>query len=407
MATDSGTPVDESPVDDGALNTADSGADDVLQPDDDIQSGGDQATEPVDATASTSADTGDATSPASTPAPATADWRAPLEQQFGVRLNVYERPELALENALHAASQLAVRQREYEQRLQESQRQLSELAQFRAQAEAERARQEAEAKKPKRQVPEWNPEFEALLTTDENGNVVARPGADPTLPAKYIAHRRWQAQEQQRFFNDPAAYFAETVLPGIKEQFDNSVKEQISTAFERQQAENAARQMTQEIENWAFARNPDGSLVRGPNGQAVPTYAGQLYLQSVQALTDSGRPDHIAHQFAKNATLVPILQDQVAQLQQQLAQLTGNQAGIAQAGVPAANAANQARSKQQQQAEHLRSANQPVRSRGNRAGGLSRVDRPVMSSAEIRADTAKRLQALGSISDDELMIRRN
>src|SRR5207247_1273253 len=81
-----------------------------------------------------------------------------------------------------------------QQQAQQAQQQLQylsyELQRLRSQPAPQPVPQVEQPKSKWQALPEWNPAFEQFLTTDANGNIVAVPGADPTLPQKYREYKQ-------------------------------------------------------------------------------------------------------------------------------------------------------------------------------------------------------------------------
>jgi hypothetical protein len=191
------------------------------------------------------------------------------EQQSIAEAKQYREQNSRLQFELQQHQMRAVAQQEM-QRL-EAQRQQQWVAQ-----------QQAQQQRPKRQVPEWDSRWLEQLTTDEKGNVVLRPGADPSVLSKIHAYRDFKAKEEADFINDPVKFVMER---GGAEHFQQMA---------RQQAEQLVvgyieNQQMREFENkWKAWLYEDHQIEPEQGGWQRPTAACVAIAQRANQLMQGG-----------------------------------------------------------------------------------------------------------------------
>lgn len=124
--------------------------------------------------------------------------------------------------------------------------------------------QQPQVQKPKREVPEFHPSWLEMVTKDDGGNLVSKPGADPTLPSKIQAYAKWREDEINGFIRDPSAMlneFYETALQSRVQELIQSQMEQYHN--------------TMAVNAW---ENQHRDLIYAPNSQNL-TPAGQRIVQ--------------------------------------------------------------------------------------------------------------------------------
>lgn len=180
--------------------------------------------------------------------------------------------------------QLAEQVRQQQQLAQWGQHYLAQKQQYDAALAAYQKQQQAAAqpqqggeKEPWWKVPEWNEQYERLLTRDKNGNVVAIPGADPSLPLKYQAYQQWQAETFKNFLTNPI----ETLRPGLEELIQAKANELIEKRLGGYSDNEQAHRYVANAP-WMFQQDANGQRVLGPNGRPQLSPAGQRFAQYVQ-----------------------------------------------------------------------------------------------------------------------------
>lgn len=208
-------------------------------------------------------------------------------------------------------------------------------------------------------VPDYDPQWAEFLTTDEQGNVVVKPGGDPTLPQKLASRREWERNALQSMIAKPVEFIQDAVFqnPVFHQYVQGAVQHAVQQtqqqmhqvmAHERQQTLEA-QQVTQEVTK--FALDKTGNL----------TLAGKLYFQAVQDLSLDPR-------FA-NAS--PRVQDQAAR--QRIMPLL-DQANAAQQQQPASQVATP---RENGAAKRIGLLKQRATSNTGRGGSLPKTERSV------------------------------
>lgn len=211
----------------------------------------------------------------------------------------------------HLSTQLRQRDAEYQQaqqiaqyyraNQQEIQAGLAALAAQRAQGQPKPAEAAADSWWKK---PDWNPAHERFLTKDAAGNIIAVPGADPSLPLKYQAHRDWQQEKFSAILNDPIG----TLKPGLEQIIEAKAKELIQKHLggfeERQFATNYVQQSA-----WMYATGPSGQPVFDSVGSRMLSPAGQKFAGYVNQAQEMGITDvRMQQKFAEGMTQKDALQ---------------------------------------------------------------------------------------------------
>ncbi len=210
-----------------------------------------------------------------------------------------EPPSLADVWKQHGVEGLPSDPKALQREINEMRRQAAEAARYRdyasmlIQHQQEQARQAAllaqqqpkTEEKPKAPwtVPQFDRRLIDQITTDENGNLVPKPGAMPNVVDEY---RKWQSAREQaldRFLQDPNALISEMVQPVIQQHAWQIASRAI--AQERQRAELKAFENANR--DWAF--NADGSL----------STAGQMWNVHYRQALQMGMADPIAYAEAQ------------------------------------------------------------------------------------------------------------
>lgn len=153
--------------------------------------------------------------------------------------------------------------------------------------------------KPKREVPEFDPEWESVLKLDDNGNVVrAFDWVDPSIPGKYQKYLKWQKAEQARLLRDPTSVLSES-------GYEDTLKERLLTPYEQRlkAIEEQLKQQTQQrlmsqrdqflVNNSHFYAETDaeGKPVLDAQGLLKPNDNYQRFIDYEAALEKAGVSD--------------------------------------------------------------------------------------------------------------------
>lgn len=330
--------------DEGGLSDEDVGAADEGPEDDETEEGGDLGSgESDDSLASRVAEK------------ATPDLSSVWEQH-GIS---------GLPNDPQAIAQAYQQYGQMQSRVNELQQQLLWQAHNYRQQQEMAQRPPAEKPKPLFELPEFNREWLNMVTTDEHGNVIAKPGADPSLPQKINAYAKAREQYLDKFLSDPIGTLQQGLAPVIQ-QTANQIAEQ---RVRELRLEQGLRQFERENASWVF--------VNGKGGAITP--AAQTFNRYFQEALQMGVQDPIAYaERGINAELAPILIEQ--------------QATAAQKQAAAANNKNQDR-------EFIKAAASKQANRtGGQPNGTTRKSKP---RADGQFPRAKLLQAFKNLPDSD------
>lgn len=132
------------------------------------------------------------------------------------------------------------------------------------------------------QPPEFNRQWERLITRDANGNLSVVPGADPGIIAKYQAYQQFRSQAADRLMENPFTFFEEPVKQLAQQMAQQEIQRHLGGYKDQQFA-------TQFIETnpWLYQRDPSGNaLVNPATGDRVLSREGQAfkgYVEHAQA----------------------------------------------------------------------------------------------------------------------------
>lgn len=177
----------------------------------DIEAEGSEAdSSAIEASASEEADGSGSEAASAAESPQLTGLRGYLAQRGLSAFASAENDEAAAAALLESTTQWLTRAQQAQQAAeQQAAWYYQQLANQQAMAQQQQPVQQAEPAKSKWEAPEYDPGWSAMLTRDENGHIVAKPGADPTLPAKYIKWQQHQAKVAERLATDPAGFLEE------------------------------------------------------------------------------------------------------------------------------------------------------------------------------------------------------
>lgn len=191
------------------------------------------------------------------------------------------------------------------------------------QAKADERAQKLEKLKP--QLPEWNPEWENLLQYDAQGNLVAVPGADPTLPQKYKQYRRARDTAIDNMLRDPYANTLEFIRDDIEQIVQQRVDQALGATTEQQKAE----QILQQNSQWLFEYDQSGQPVHDPmTGKPKYSALGRMYSQVAAQYYGSGMSIEQANEHAIRYVESEIARHKYMQDQQAASQQPPAQPGV-------------------------------------------------------------------------------
>ncbi len=157
------------------------------------------------------------------------------------------------------------------------------------------------------EVPQFDRGMLQMLTTDENGNIVPKPGADPTLADQY---RRWNTARESaldKLVNDPYGTLQAGMMPLVQQEAQRIVQEQFQQ-MQRQQSEAAISQRLAQL-------NKDPNYVDPMTG--MPTPIGQEWNSHFAYARSIGHRDPVA--YAESQIDAALLRFKLEQEQQEAA----------------------------------------------------------------------------------------
>lgn len=151
-------------------------------------------------------------------------------------------------------------------------------------------------------LPEYDKEWLNLVMRDENGNLVAKPGAMPDLPQKIMAYTQAREQALTKLLQDPYGTMQEGLTPFIQEQARQIVQQQFQQSQQYQQQQytgQRAQELIGQNSAWLFEQNSQGQTIQDFTGRRQLTEAGKLYNAKVGELAQYGIVDpDMAHNLA-------------------------------------------------------------------------------------------------------------
>lgn len=171
--------------------------------------------------------------------------------------------------------------------------QASQAAEYQRQLAELQAAQQQAAAKPKHtwEVPDYvkdySPDWRSRVKYDEQGNLVAAPGEDPTLPIKLKQAREWFERQQADLFRDPASYAERSMFPILQERIEKMLDERLGETQSRIQQQLEARQILDAHKSLLYELDTLGQPMRAENGEYMLTETGQKVRQFIPLLQNA------------------------------------------------------------------------------------------------------------------------
>lgn len=150
-------------------------------------------------------------------------------------------------------------------------------------------------------VPEYNEQWLQYIDRDEQGNLIVKPGGDPTLPQKIQERQAWERQGLQSLLQDPVTFAGQAVF--ANPVFHSYVGQQVNAAVAQVMDEIKVRDCLQQI---------DGFMLELKDGKPQPTPFNQAYTQAANYVSQYTSDVMEIHRFSLRQAL-PYLQQQAAQ----------------------------------------------------------------------------------------------
>ena len=192
-------------------------------------------------------------------------------------LNLPDDPEV-LTRELRALAERARKADELERQVQWYAHQQSQQ-----QAPPQETKKEAAARKKLWDLPQFDRRAMSLLTQDENGNIVVRPGGDPTLPAQYAKWKEAREEAMDKALEmlaDPYAFYEQNIQPHAAEQYAQMAAEASQAAVYQYQQQQRLQAFENENIEWVYEKDVSGR----PTRQLSPAAQqwNQFYNEAIQ-----------------------------------------------------------------------------------------------------------------------------
>lgn len=232
----------------------------LFETEDDSSPSGGHATAVADEPDPKEAPTDEGSAPEPEPPPETppADPEPPglrdMASQYGLDLSNYEDDESALKYLAERA-QRAEQLNELAQYGQQYVQHAADFQEFLRQRQAQQAQPEEE--KPLLWKSEWNPAWESMLTTDEQGNIVPNTakGGTPELVQKYYQHQQHQLDVLRRLAVDPES----TLDPYVQARAEAIARKVVEEKLGEFGANMDARHFVLANRDWMYELKEDGT----------------------------------------------------------------------------------------------------------------------------------------------------
>jgi hypothetical protein len=209
-------------------------------------------------------------------------------------------PEHGFDNSQFADDQQAVkflleqtqRARQYEPYVQQVQQHWTAFQQYLAQQNKPVAPAQP-AETPKSywdKPPEYDPQWASLVQRNEQGQLVAIPGAQPDLPQKVQAYAKWREQQLSKLLQDPV----EATWGGIEQKLGDVIKplqEQIQQLKAERVKESVNRYVLDNAQYlFQFDQNTGKPLIDPTTGQPAFSPYGQAFSHYLNQAEQLGIP---------------------------------------------------------------------------------------------------------------------
>lgn len=165
-------------------------------------------------------------------------------------------------------------------------------------------------------IPKFDHSLVQFLGRDENGQVVAKPGAPPDLVAKFTAYAEARQRAEREFFDDPMKFLGDHVANAAKK----IAEEQATTRLQEYQQQQVRQQIVTQHYKDFVEHGPDGRPVWEFNPQTGGMQeklspAGRFYAQRANEYRSRGINDpQYLHEMAFRDLQLAIYQQQQQQL---------------------------------------------------------------------------------------------
>jgi hypothetical protein len=236
--------------------------------------------------------------------PAAAGWREQAQQHFGSTFNFSQYQDD--NSAMRAMAEQLRNAQAMRQFADLGQQVLPHYGQFQnwlQQQQADEAAKRASASK-WWDAPEYDASWMNNVVQDEQGNWIAKPGADPMLPQKIAAARHFQTQKMFQFLQNPI----ETIRPGLEPLINDLAMKIVQQHLGQFSAQATATDYMRQNSGWIHAHDKDNRIIMDPATQRPAlSEAGVIFKNHLIALQQAGMPDGpVMYDYAKRLCLADL-----------------------------------------------------------------------------------------------------
>jgi len=171
--------------------------------------------------------------------------------------------------------------------------------------------------------PEWNPSWRGLVTKDDQGNLVAVPGAPPDVVPKVAAYDAYRREFADKLLSNPE----ETLKPFVQDVAQQIAQEMLTQNLGQLQEHTYAQNFVQQHSSWLHSRDASGNVLRDPvTGRPALSEAGRAFRDYVAEAEQLGiRGVSSQEQYAARLLRADLLSQQSQQQSSQVVAQTTNE----------------------------------------------------------------------------------
>ena len=128
-------------------------------------------------------------------------------------------------------------------------------------------------------VPEYSEDWlsEQFVGYDENGNLVAKPGADPSLPQKIKAHQKWQRQALETMLHNPLEFVPQAFFSSpYFGKFVQDIEQRMEQRFHALHRQQEVTELFRSNAGWMVSRDAQGNPSLTEEGAMIARTMQQL-----------------------------------------------------------------------------------------------------------------------------------
>ena len=134
-------------------------------------------------------------------------------------------------------------------------------------------------------APEYDPAWAGMVESDQQGNIIPKPGISPEIPAKMMRYANWMRSKETEFWRDPDKVLGPIIAKRAREEAEKLVKENLGSYQDQITWDEFAKSST----DWMVHRDENGQPVHDRvSGQPILTPDGQRWNSHYQRGVDLG-----------------------------------------------------------------------------------------------------------------------